>query len=168
MDPSAHTKAFDNVKSQVGACGIWCGSCVVGNGVFVELTKRYHRVLRDYGVLTWAAEGFDAAEFTKGLETVVHLPLCPGCRKGGGRRDCELRRCAEETAGGSCCGCGRASGCQHRDLLAHMRDGALKAGLVVTSKPATTAEEIEKWTTGIRHRFPSSLLFTEDHREAGQ
>lgn len=30
------TKHFDSVKDQIGRCGIWCGSCVAGNGVLQE------------------------------------------------------------------------------------------------------------------------------------
>jgi hypothetical protein len=35
------TKGFENVKSQIGFCGIWCGSCLGGNGAVLELTRKY-------------------------------------------------------------------------------------------------------------------------------
>ncbi len=34
-------EAFDRVKAQIGACGIWCGSCAVGNGSLRELSRRF-------------------------------------------------------------------------------------------------------------------------------
>ncbi len=34
------TTAFDRVKDQVGCCGIWCGSCIVGNGIHGRVFKR--------------------------------------------------------------------------------------------------------------------------------
>jgi hypothetical protein len=42
-------KAFENVKSQIGFCGIWCGSCVVGNGTLRELTRKFEEMTRAYG-----------------------------------------------------------------------------------------------------------------------
>ena len=32
---------LENVKDQIGYCGIWCGSCIVGNGALRELTRKY-------------------------------------------------------------------------------------------------------------------------------
>lgn len=77
-------KAFENAKNQIGSCGIWCGSCVAGNGVLQELTKRYNRVITDYGLEQWAPKDFDFSEFKKGLDSIQTMPLCPGCQKGGG------------------------------------------------------------------------------------
>ncbi len=58
-------KAFENVKNQISYCAIWCGSCVIGNGVLKELTKRYAHLIGAYGVDEWGAEdqGFDGQEF---------------------------------------------------------------------------------------------------------
>ena len=47
-------KAFQNVKDQIGFCGIWCGSCVAGNGAVVELTRRFEEVVRKYNLEKWA------------------------------------------------------------------------------------------------------------------
>lgn len=69
-------KHFDNVEDQIGYCGIWCGSCVAGNGVLQELTERYDRIIKDYDLEQWAS--------------IQNMPLCPGCLKGGGRDDCEI------------------------------------------------------------------------------
>jgi len=55
-------KHFDNVKDQTGYCGIWCGSCVAGNGVLQELTERYDRIIKDYDLEQWAPKDFDFKE----------------------------------------------------------------------------------------------------------
>lgn len=47
-------EAFDRVKAQIGACGIWCGSCSVGNGSLRELSRRFEEVLEGHGVGEWA------------------------------------------------------------------------------------------------------------------
>jgi len=69
-------KAFENVKNQIGYCGLWCGSCVVGNGTLKELTKRYEHIIGGYGVNEWAAKDFDGKEFMKGLASIQALPIC--------------------------------------------------------------------------------------------
>ena len=43
-------ESFEDVKGQIGCCGIWCGSCVVGNGALRELTRRYEEIVENYGL----------------------------------------------------------------------------------------------------------------------
>ncbi|NWG10261.1 hypothetical protein HXY33_00685 [Candidatus Bathyarchaeota archaeon] len=38
------TRPFENIKNQIGYCGIWCGSCLGGNGATQELTRKYAQV----------------------------------------------------------------------------------------------------------------------------
>ena len=96
------TKHFENVRNQIGFCGIWCGSCVVGNGALRELTKRYEKLIKDYGLEEWAPKDFDFKEFSKGLKSIQTLPLCEGCLKGGGRPNCEIRTCAQNKSIDGC------------------------------------------------------------------
>ena len=42
--------AFENVQDQIGACGIWCGSCAVGNGSLRLASQRYSEVLEGHGI----------------------------------------------------------------------------------------------------------------------
>ena len=56
MEQSARTTDFENVKAQVGYCGIWCGSCVVGNGALSGLTRRYRELIDALGVLECEAK----------------------------------------------------------------------------------------------------------------
>ena len=86
-------KPFENVKNQIGFCGIWCGSCVVGNGTLRELTKRYEEIIEKYGLKEWAPKDSDFKEFMKGLASIQAVPLCRGCLKGDGRPNCEMRVC---------------------------------------------------------------------------
>jgi hypothetical protein len=60
-------KAYDNVKGQIGRCGIYCGSCVVGNGTLRELAKRFEETYKAYGVHHWGPKDFDIDNFVKGL-----------------------------------------------------------------------------------------------------
>ena len=88
------SESFENVKNQIGFCGIWCGSCVAGNGTLRELTKRYADIIKRYGLEGWAPKDFDFKEFLKGLASMQAMPLCQGCLKGDGRPNCEMRVCA--------------------------------------------------------------------------
>ncbi len=57
------TTAFGKVKDQVGRCGIWCGSCIVGNGTLKDLTGGYEKLIKDYDLEKWAPKTFDFKEF---------------------------------------------------------------------------------------------------------
>ena len=153
---------FENVKDQIGFCGIWCGSCVAGNGTLRELTKRYAETIKAYGLKEWAPDNFDYEEFSKGLASIQDMPLCPGCLKGGGRDNCEIRACASEKNLNDCSECPDIGSCEHAEILEKMRSGALDAGLSVKDTTSDKQELIEKWTAELRNTWPSSIIFMED------
>lgn len=155
-------ETFENVKNQVGACGIWCGSCAVGNGSLRQLTRRYQDVLDDYGVAHWAPPELNWEAFSRGLAIVDEMASCPGCRKGGGRDDCEMRACAAGKRLSECNVCHEHQSCSHAEILAHMRTGALKAGLFVEANAGEAQALIERWTEELHTRWPSCVLFRED------
>jgi hypothetical protein len=128
-------EAFDNVFDQVGYCGIWCGSCAVGTGALMDIAERYRDLAESHGLGQWGADGFDYAEFLKGLDAIAALPLCPGCLKGGGRDDCELRTCARSRGLRGCVACDDRVECPNGRLLEHMRTGAERAGILVAETP---------------------------------
>ena len=78
MNKELNTRAFENVKDQIGYCGIWCGSCIVGNGLLRELTKKYEFLINGYGVDSWGAKDFDGKEFNwTGRKCCRATMLCP-------------------------------------------------------------------------------------------
>ena len=129
--------ALDNVFDQVGFCGIWCGSCAVGTSALMVLAVRFRDLCESHGLGHWGADGFDYAEFLKGLDAISRLPGCRGCLQGDGRPDCELRACAQSRNLRACSFCAQIETCEHAPLLAHMREGAKGGGLFV----AETASE---------------------------
>lgn len=129
-------EALDNVFDQVGYCGIWCGSCAVGAGALMRIAEMYRDLAESHGLGHWGAAGFDYAEFLKGLDAIAALEVCPGCLKGGGRDDCELRSCASSRGLRGCVACGDRDECPQGVTLAHMRSGAARAGLFVAESPA--------------------------------
>jgi thiol-disulfide isomerase/thioredoxin len=84
---------FENVKNQIGFCGIWCGSCRGGNGTVIELAKMFKGLIQRDAVERYAPK-FDFDEFMKGLSSMSAIYSCPGCQKGGGIPDCKIRICA--------------------------------------------------------------------------
>lgn len=70
MGPPTHLEAFENAKSQIGYCGIWCGSCAVGNGTLRELSRRYSQLVADYDLEEWGPKDFNFGEFLKGLDSI--------------------------------------------------------------------------------------------------
>lgn len=155
------TRAFDNVKDQIGCCGIWCGSCVVGAGVLAELTRRYGELAKSYGLDHWGPQGVDYEQFYEALKSIQEAPPCDGCLKGGGRDDCELRACVTAKGISDCAVCDAKAACGHADLLEHMRSGAIKAGLYVKEDDVPRDELLEEWTAILKSKWPFSLLFED-------
>ncbi len=151
-------KAFESVKDQIGYCGIWCGSCIVGNGTLRELTKRYEDLIRGYGIDDWGAKGFDPKEFMKGLSSLQNLHICVGCRKGGGNEECRIRPCASSRKIADCTECDEPGTCKNSAALQKVRKGALAVGMVAKDRKCSQQQLIEKWTAEIRDKFPYCLI----------
>jgi len=159
--PESGTKPFENVRNQIGFCGIWCGSCVVGNGALVELTSKYQEVVKNYGLDEWGPKDFDFKEFTRGLTSISSMALCQGCLKGGGRDNCEIRSCASRKNISDCGQCDQPLACKNLKILQHMRTGAQQAGLFVNTEKADREILIQRWTVDLKNRWPSCVLFLE-------
>jgi hypothetical protein len=155
-------KAFENVRRQIGFCGLWCGSCIVGNGTLRELTRRYRELLAVYSLQEWGPQDFDYNELLKGLESIESIPLCSGCLRGGGRENCEMRACAESKRITGCYTCREIGVCKHLEPLNHMRSGAIKAGLFVTTEDLDRQHLIENWTSKLKTSWPGSVLSAND------
>jgi len=150
---------LENVKEQVGFCGIWCGSCVIGNGTLQELSRKYSAILRDYGLSEWGPKDFDYGEFSKGLASLERVPVCRGCRQGGGREACEIRACATSRSVESCSECPARDDCPHAALLEHMRSGARQAALFVESGVYDPEALLSQWRARLERTWPSCTLF---------
>ncbi|MEW5900937.1 MAG: DUF3795 domain-containing protein, partial [Acidobacteriota bacterium] len=123
--------SFDAVKDQIGFCGIWCGSCIVGNGTLRKLTKKYEDLIKNYDLESWAPKAFDFKEFLKGLGVIRKTPLCPGCKKGGGWEECPIRVCASRKNLAECVECPHPAACENPEALHKMRNGSKRARLFV-------------------------------------
>jgi hypothetical protein len=156
------TSAFNKVKAQVGHCGIWCGSCIVGNGTLKELTAGYEKLIKDYDLENWAPKTFDFKEFLKGLKTIKATPLCAGCRKGGGWDTCPMRGCAVKKKITDCAECADQTACPHSSSLEKMRTGSVRAGLYVKTRKGSQKKLVGQWAARIKSRWPSSFLFLSD------
>jgi Protein of unknown function (DUF3795) len=158
MEDTRTSTAFENVRDQVGFCGLWCGSCVVGNGALAELTRRYERLLTAYGIEEWVPPEFAFREFKKGLESIAAMPVCRGCRRGGGWESCPMRTCAIAKGVYECAACPDAATCTHQETLQKMRAGAATAGLRQKAEPGDAGASIERWTSEIMDRWPCCVL----------
>lgn len=150
---------FENVKNPIGFCGIWCGSCVVGNGALREMAKRFRQTTDGYGLREWAPPGLDYDEFSGGLDAIMGLPVCPGCLKGGGRDNCEIRACALERGIEDCTQCREFGECQHVKIVETMRSGAVAAGLFVMKEGDEREKILQEWDAKLREQWPCCVLF---------
>jgi len=153
------TDAYLNVKSQIGYCGIWCGSCVVGNGVLRKLTSEYEIVIKNYGLKEWAPRDFNYDEFMKGLTSIQIMEPCIGCMKGGGRDNCEIKACARSKKLKDCSECRDIKLCPNMKILEHMRSGAQVAGLFVKRRKENRSALLKKWRKKLRNTWPCYILF---------
>jgi hypothetical protein len=150
------TKAFEDVKNQIGRCGIWCGSCAVGNGTLRDLAKRSEHLIGGYGVDEWGAKDFDGKEFMKGMKSIQNLPICVGCLKGGGNEVCKIRPCVATRKLSDCTECNNMKTCKNLEALQKVRTGALRVGMLARFENDKTdrQELIKKWTADIKSKCP--------------
>jgi hypothetical protein len=162
MKSRKKTSAYERVKNQIGYCGIWCGSCVVGNGTLQELSARYEGVIKNYDLENWAPGTFDFKEFLKGLAAIKATPLCAGCRKGGGWEACPMRVCVVKKNIADCADCDDQAACPHSTSLEKMRTGSFRAGLFVKTTKDDSRKLSAGWAKKLKTRWPSSILFLGD------
>lgn len=81
---------FENVRNQVGFCGIWCGSCLAGNGTIQELVKRFEEIVKNCELEKWVTKEFDFKEFMKGLACTQKMCLCQDAKKAVGLQPAKL------------------------------------------------------------------------------
>lgn len=142
------SEALDRVRGQIGRCGIWCGSCAVGNGAIADLALRLRSSLTTYDAPQWIAIETSWASFLKDLASLETSVTCVGCLRGGGRTPCEMRTCAEQKGLASCTACASFPECEHAQTLRHMRTGAVDAGLTVLMPGEDPAAMIRRGTPG--------------------
>lgn len=154
-------KAFENVRGQVGYCGLWCGSCIVGNGTLRELTERYRGLVKGHGVEEWGltAQGMDGGGFINALIAVENIAICPGCLKGGGNDACAMRPCAREKKVSDCIECREKASCRSLTALERVRTGAEKAGMLM--KRERGEPDITAWVAELRTKFPHGMIWEE-------
>jgi len=152
-------KGFENVKNQVGYCGIWCGSCLGGNGAVLELTRRYEDLVKKGNLEKWVPKDFDFKEFMKGLVSVQRMPSCPGCKKGGGDSSCAVRLCALRRNVINCGECSDLAECRNFEKLErdcpHLKADLMKINSVGLERM------IEKWMSELKVKWPHCTLFCE-------
>ncbi|MEW6743926.1 MAG: DUF3795 domain-containing protein [Planctomycetota bacterium] len=162
METTRRREAFEHIRYQIGFCGIWCGSCALGNGCLAELAGGLRELLTAYAAPEWASVEVGWEGFLKGLGSVREAASCAGCRKGGGRDNCEIRACALGRGVEHCTDCMSFGRCEHATILDHMRSGAARAGLSVLSPGENPEAVLPEWTRRVMVRWPCCVLFAED------
>lgn len=137
--------AFENVKDQLAYCGLWCGSCSVGNGTVNDFAGRCAKVMTDYGIHEWGPRDVDYDIMLSGLAKVCASQPCPGCLKGGGRTNCEIRACAIGKGYAECVDCPSGDACPNSKLILHMRSGARRVGMKVKDESGSRSKILKDW-----------------------
>ncbi len=149
--------SYDNVKGQIGHCGLWCGSCIIGNGLLVEMTSQYQRVACGHGVHNWVLKEKGEA-FVEALEELKKVPICPGCLKGGGDDTCQMRECTRERGLVHCDECDVGEACSHLKAIAYMREGGKAAGMLAAISQEERIRIVDGKCDPYFKEFPGFLL----------
>lgn len=152
-------EAFERVRGQVGFCGIWCGSCAVGNGCLSEVGRGLRELLVAYDAPEFAPLEVGWEPFLEALGSLKQVVACNGCRAGGGREDCEIRTCALARGVDQCTECASFGACEQTALLEHMRSGAARVGLSVLQKGESRDGVLDEWGRAQAARWPGCVLF---------
>lgn len=150
------TIPFENVKNQIGFCGIWCGSCLGGNGAIPELARRFETIAEPSRLEKWVPKDFDLKEFVKGLSSIQKMSLCPGCRKGGGNPSCKIRICALGKGVVDCSQCVPLAECRDFDELEKSHP-KIREGLMEIKNKGQAAL-IAKWMGELKNKWPHCVL----------
>lgn len=156
--------SFDNVKGQVGHCGLWCGSCIVGNGLLAEMTSQYERVACGHGVHKWVLKEKGEA-FVEALGTIKAVPTCPGCLKGGGDDTCQMRECTKQRGLVHCDECDMAKECPHAKSIEYMREAGTAAGMMAAINRRERALLISDENNSYFKEYPGILLVIKSAKE---
>jgi hypothetical protein len=152
---------FDNVRDQIGRCGLWCGSCGVGNGALALVAKRLLEIYDGYDVSAWGPKDFDVEEFRKGLRSLSAMEGCRGCLEGGGNPECKMRPCAESKSIGDCTECEEQADCPNRKILDHYHCGAQAVGMIIKTEKEGNETFIETRMDALKRSWPACILFVE-------
>jgi hypothetical protein len=156
------TESFENVKNQIGFCGIWCGSCKGGNGAVMELAKMFRGFIQRDAIERYAPK-FDFDEFMKGLNSISAMPSCPGCQKDGGNPTCTIRICARKKKVDNCSQCNLLSECKTFEELEKYYPKIKKDLMEI--KGNNREELVEKWTCELAKKWPDCILLCESARK---
>ena len=115
-------EALDQVKNQMGPCGITCATCDLGNGTVAETALKLKQYLQTYGVSQWAplvpgGSDINFDQLDKSLEWAQTYTRCFGCEQGGGPPDCTIRLCSKERGYELCSQCPDLEECTKFDWL---------------------------------------------------
>ena len=149
--------SFENVKGQVGHCGLWCGSCIVGNGLLAEMTLQYERVACGHGVHKWVLKE-KGEDFVNALHNIENVPGCPGCLKGGGDDTCRLRECTMQKGLVHCDECDAGDECPHAALIKFMREAGTAAGMIAATGPEERSILLKEGCESYFSNYPGILF----------
>jgi len=161
MEKCQLTEGFENVKNQIGFCGIWCGSCLGGNDAIQELTRKYEQIIKrsQSALEKWGPKEFNFNQFIKGLACIKAMPLCPGCKNGGGNPTCEIRMCALKKNVTSCSQCDALTECKNFESL-EQNNPKTKEELRKI-KNVDQKKVVEKWMSELKTKWPHCVLLCE-------
>ncbi|NWG10260.1 DUF3795 domain-containing protein [Candidatus Bathyarchaeota archaeon] len=95
----------------------------------------------------------------KGLTCIQAMPLCPGCRKGGGDANCKIRICALSKGVLDCSQCSQLAACKNFEELEKSHP-KIKEGLIEI-KNKGQAMLIRKWMDELKVKWPHCVLLCE-------
>ena len=159
-------EVYENVKQQIGYCGLWCGSCAVGNGTISRLGKELKQMVTGYGVTSWGPKDINYDDLITALSTLESKVSCKGCRKGGGNDSCKMRGCAQKKKVADCFQCQDRVACEHKEELEHLREEAAKVKMLLKTEDSDNQPLIEQWQNELKMSAQGCILFSQNNDTA--
>ena len=112
-------------ETQVGPCGIACGTCFLGNGTMAKTMERAINYINISGIKEWSllvpgGTEINWIETEKSLSWMQKYAYCAGCENGGGPPDCAIRSCATGKGYDLCNKCSELDTCTKFNWLGDM------------------------------------------------
>jgi hypothetical protein len=98
----------------------------------------------------------------KGLACIKAMPLCPGCKNGGGNPTCEIRICALKKNVVNCSQCDALIDCKNFESM-EQSNPKIKEELRKLNHDQKKA--IEKWMSELKTKWPHCVLLCETCQE---
>lgn len=122
-----------------------------------ELVRKFEDFVKNQNLEEYVPKDFNFEEFSRGLASIQKMPICPGCRKGGGLLTCKIRVCALIRDVIDCSKCDLLTDCKNFEELEKTHPKIKEDLIRIKNENRPTL--IKRWTDELKSKWPHCVLF---------